>query len=312
MKLKRGLFLVTGDSDPLLIEGLKKLGFTVEYNPAISQYAVDLQISSYEGILITTKIQLQKPTLQKAIGLKWILRAGSGMENIDVALAETMGIKCINSPEGNRDAVGEHAVGFLISMLHNIPSSFDEIKNGKWSTEQYRVKELSNLQIGIIGFGNTGEAFAKRLNAFNPTVLAYDKYRSGFGSASLHETSLNEIYNNADVISIHLPLTSETVEFVNHDFFSSFKKNIYFINTSRGKIVNEKDLLSAIQNGKVKGAALDVMCNEENEIDFREQTEIAQMIATKKVIITPHIAGKSNLSREKFAAVLLQKLTDIL
>lgn len=308
---KRGKVLITDVSHPLLMEGLEQRGYEVIYHPDITHRQAEQMIHELEGIVVTTKIVLNRTVLEKAAKLKFIARAGSGMENIDVAYAAERNIQCINSPEGNCNSVAEHAVGLLIALYHHIPRSFNEIKEGQWNVEQNRVSELEGQTVGIIGYGNTGSAFAEKLSVFGVTVLAYDKYKKNFSNAYANESSMEELFAGADVVSMHVPLTQETTHLVNEKFLNQFHKPIRLINTSRGKVVNTKDLLAAVRGGKVTGAALDVLENENvQSYSEEESTLLRDLIYSGEVIITPHIAGKSFESRKKFAEVLLKKLKD--
>jgi len=309
--MSKGKFLITDKVHQKLIHGLLGLDFAVDYKPNISQPEISIAISECVGIVIATRIKLKSDELKNANSLKWILRAGSGMENVDVELAARKGITCINSPEGNRDAVGEHTLGLLISLFHNIPASFGDIQNGNWSTEKFRVNELQGNTIAIIGYGNTGSAFAQRLQGMNVKVLAYDKYVPKFTNSFAESVSLNTIFNEADVISFHLPLTNETRSLVDRQFIMQFRKPIYLINTSRGEVVDEVALLEAVESKKIISAALDVITDENSRSQNLLKDELIQkMLSTNRIIITPHIAGKSNMSKEQFADVLLQKLVD--
>ena len=302
-------FLITDIVDESLVKGLEKYGFDVDYKPKINQSEVEVIIKNYHGIVIATRIKIGADILEKANCLKWILRAGSGMENVDVKSAEQKNIVCINSPEGNQNAVAEHCVGLLIGLLHHIPFAFQEIKNGNWATEKFRVNELTGKTIGIIGYGNTGSAFASRLKNFNVKILAFDKYKTEFSDDQVIESTMEQIFSEADIVSLHVPLTSETFEMINHSYIQKFSKSIYLINTSRGKIVDESDLYKNLVKGKICGAALDVIYEEPgSEFKISTESKIQKLVETNRVIITPHIAGKSFFSRLNFAEVLLQKL----
>lgn len=310
--INRGKVLITDVSHPFLIEGLEKTGYEIIYHPDISHQQTEQMINELEGIVVTTKIVLDRAILEKAVNLKFIARAGSGMENIDVAFAAERNIQCISSPEGNCNSVAEHAIGFLISLYHHIPRSFNEIRRGEWNIEQNRVSELGGQTVGIIGYGNTGSAFAKKLSVFGVTVLAYDKYRKNFSDDYAKESSMQEIFTNADVLSLHVPLTQETEYLVNEKFLNRFNKPIRLINTARGKVVNTMNLLSAIKSEKVIGAALDVLENEKVQTySTEERTLLNDLIHSGEVIITPHIAGKSFESRKRFAEVLLKKINEL-
>lgn len=308
----KGKVLVTDTAHPLLTEGLTKLGYEVVYSPSITGQEAAQIIGEFTGIVVTTKTFLTQTVLEQATNLKFIARAGSGMENIDVAYAEKRNIRCFNSPEGNSNSVAEHTIGLLIALYHHIPQSFIEIKRGEWNMEENRVSELEGQTIGIIGYGNTGSAFAKKLSVFGVTVLAYDKYKEKFSDAYTKEATMDEIFLQADVLSLHVPLTQETTHLVNKDFIKKFKKPIHLINTSRGKVVNTQDLISAVKSKKIISAALDVLENEKPGTYSKEEKSLLHnLIHSGEIIITPHIAGKSFESRKKFAEILLRKIEEM-
>jgi D-3-phosphoglycerate dehydrogenase len=241
---------------------------------------------------------------------------GAGMENIDVAYAEKNGIACVNSPEGNRDAVAEHALGMLLALFNNLIKANTEVRNGKWLREENRGLELCGKTVGIIGYGNMGAAFAQRLQGFGVKVLAYDKYKTNFGNDFVKESSLQEIFEQADILSLHTPLTDETNYLINNAFIKQFKKNIYIINTARGKCLNTADLVANLESGKVLGACLDVLEYEAvsfEGIDAKEMPQPMQyLMKSDKVILTPHIAGWTKESNIKLAEFLAQKIISVL
>ncbi len=308
----KGKVLITDKVDDLLIHGLQDLGYECDFRVGISQDEVDRIIYMFSGIVITTKTTLYKSTLEKAAQLKWIARAGSGMERVDVEFAKSKNIKCLNSPEGNRNSVGEHALGLLLALSHNIVRAAKQTEKLIWQVEENRVTEISGMTIGIIGFGNTGYSFAEKIKMFGVKILAYDKYKANFENEFVKESEMRELFEQSDVVSLHVPLTSETHHLANENFFNSFKKKIYLLNTSRGKVVDTSALLMAINNEKVKGAGLDVLENENfSSLTSNEISIIEQLIKTQKTIITPHVAGKSFSSRKRFAEVLLFKISSL-
>jgi D-3-phosphoglycerate dehydrogenase len=304
--------LISDDVHRLLPEGLQQMGFDVHYRPDIKPDEVLNCIHEYEGLVINSKVYVGKEMIDKAAQLKFVCRAGSGLEVIDLDYAKTKNIIAFNSPEGNRNAVAEFALGALLSMMRNVAKANNEVKQYQWRREENRGEELSGKTVGMIAFGNTAQAFARLLSGFDAQVLAYDKYYPGFSAGQVKEASLQQIFEEADILSIHLPLTAETNYMINYDFLNSFKKPYWFINTSRGKVLNTGDLLQCIASGKIKGAALDVLENEKiAALNDNEKRNFDLLVANNKVLLSPHIAGWTHESKRKIAEVLLAGIRKI-
>ena len=301
--------LVSCDMPPSFERALRELGFRVDYRPKISNAEVKDIIAGYYGLIVSTPIKVTPELIDRAQRLRFVGRAGSGMENINVKYAEERGICCFNSPEGNRDAVAEHVIGMLLTHFDHLCRAHEEVLQGKWRREENRGMELMGKCVGIIGYGNTGSALAQKLAGFEMEILAYDKYKSGFASEYIKEADLTEIFRKADIVSLHLPLTEETRFMANKDFFQSFAKPVVVVNTSRGKVLDTEALLDAMDAGRVKAACLDVL--EREDIRPGMEDEISwwpRLISQKNLLITPHIAGWTAESKEKIASVLIEKI----
>ena len=290
--------------NPLIFNELEKNKILCDTAYNKTKNEISKIINQYEGIVIRSRFKIDKDFINAAKNLKFIARAGSGTENIDIHYARSKKIICFNAAAGNRQAVAEHALAMILSLLNNINHSDSEIRNGIWNREANRGTEISGKTFGIIGLGNNGMAFANLLKSFNVKILAYDKYRMSYP----YQTNMQNIYKEADFISLHIPLSKETRYLVNDHFIRQFKKPIYLLNTSRGNALNTKDLLSSMDGGVVLGACLDVLEYESSDFESAHaNNSVLQKLLTKNVIITPHVAGWTDAAYKKHSEVLIEK-----
>ena len=303
--------LVTDYVHPILITRLVAEGYIVDYLPNISYRQFLAIISNYRGLVINSKIKMNKSAIERTKDCAFIARLGSGLDIIDLPEAAKHNISVFSAPEGNRNAVAEHAVGMILSLFNNLISAHQDVKNFNWLREENRGTEIEGKTIGIIGFGNTGSFFSKKWAGWDVRVLAYDKYKSNYlkGFEHVEEVGLEYLLKESDIISIHLQLTEETIGMVNADFINKMKKGAIIVNTSRGKIINTEDLIKALKANQLSGACLDVLEQERLEFLDNDQKSIYKsLFSMKNVLISPHIAGWSHQSLEKIANVLGDKI----
>ena len=303
--------LVTDDVHPILLAELQNAGYEIDYKPDISLESVRKIIKQYYGIIINSKIKMDKEMFLSAKKLKFIGRLGSGLDIIDLEEAKHRKVDVYSAPEGNRNAVGEHAMGMLLSLLNNLCRSDREVRNQIWNREKNRGMELMGKTVGIIGYGNTGSRFVKKLSGFDVNVLIYDKYKNHYVKDLRYaqETDLLTIQSQADIISFHIPLTSETNQLINKEFLSKCKKGVILINTARGKIASLSDIVESLETGQLGGACLDVFENEKPYTFSKSEAKIYQRLyQMDNVILSPHVAGWTIESKEKIARVLINKI----
>lgn len=298
---------------PRLNQGLEELGFKVREAYSESKEALMAEGERWQGLVVRSRFPIDRNFLEACPNLRFIARVGAGLENIDLAAAEDLGIQVINAPEGNRDAVGEQAIGMLLNLFQNLKRADQEVRQGIWRRAENRGHELKGKTVGIIGFGNTGGALARKLSGFDCKVIAYDKYKEGFGGAQVAEVSLTELQAQADIVSLHIPQTTETDGMIDTEFIEKMAHPFYLINTARGRSVRTKDIVSALNEGKVLGAALDVLEYEKSSFEqiFDQEampTELKMLLEHDKVILSPHIAGWTHESHLRMAEVILEKL----
>ena len=301
--------LLLDKNHPLITEQLSEKGFVLEEDFSSSYEQVLEKIHLYEGVIIRSRIPLDAHFLEKAKNLKFIARVGAGMENIDIAKAQELGIKLINSPEGNKDAVAEHVIGTLLVLMNRLFISSNEVKKGIWLREENRGEEILGKTFGIIGYGNMGKAVAKRLSGFGCKTIFYD-IKPNLSDEYATQVSLQELQENADILSLHTPLTEDTLYMIDEEFISKMKKNFYFINTARGKNLKTSALVNALKSDKIKGACLDVLEYEKTSFENLEtkNEDLEYLLNSEKAIITPHIAGWTHESKIKLAQVIVDKI----
>lgn len=310
-KLQMKKILIVDDLHPIFKQRATEMGYQVDDEPQITRQQTLERIKDYVGIAVRTKFRIDAEIFAAAPNLKFVARAGAGLDNIDDKIAFERNIALINAPEGNCDAVGEHATGLLLSLMNNFRRADHQIRNGVWDREGNRGYELKGKKVGIIGYGFMGQSFAKKLAGFEVDVMAYDKYKTGFSDAFAREVSMEEIVKHSDVLSLHVPLTTETKLMVDDEYFFHFKKPIFFINTARGEIVSIQAVLNAISSGKILGAGLDVLQAEKFPA-LGEQNWYEELKTNDQVILTPHVGGWTVDSYRKISEVLADKLAQLL
>lgn len=311
MEKKKVLFVDT--AHPWLDEALTQLGFECTWATGNDRQEILKMLPGMDGAIIRSKMKFDREALDHADSLKFIGRVGAGMENIDVEYATSKGIACLSAPEGNRDAVGEHALGMLLALMNHLLRVDAEVRKGIWIREGNRGTEIGGKTVAIIGYGNMGSSFAEKLSGFGANVIAYDKFKTGFSELFVKEVQMEEIFAEADILSLHVPLSDETRGMVDQSFLAGFKKPIYVINTARGQCLDTTALMDALDDGKVLGAALDVLEYEKLSFENLDKDALPEtfkrLIRSKKVILSPHIAGWSHESGYKMADVLVQKIS---
>jgi D-3-phosphoglycerate dehydrogenase len=292
---------------------MEEIGWEAHYFPDITKEEIKVRHHGYDGLIVRSKVNIDGNLLGNNPTLKFVGRAGAGLDNIDLAYMKDKGIQVIHASEGNRDAVGEYTLGALLSLMRNIPQADAEVREGKWEREKNRGEEIMGKTVGIIGYGNMGHAFAKRLSGFACNVLAYDKYKKNFSDHYVQEVELQELFEHADILSLHIPLTDETRFMVDKNFFQRFKKKIIVVNTARGEIIPLADMAAALDEGKVRGAVLDVLENEKlNTLTAAQQAAFNNLKNRSNVIFTPHIAGWTFESHVKINVALVSKIKELI
>jgi D-3-phosphoglycerate dehydrogenase / 2-oxoglutarate reductase len=305
--------LIIDEVHELLINGLVARGVKVNYQPKANRNDLLHLIADFEGLIVRTKTIIDKEVFNKATKLCFIGRAGAGLDNIDTTVAKEQGVAVFNAGEANADAVGEHTLAMMLNLFAKINKADSEVRKGIWDRKGNTGVELRGKIIGVVGFGNTGNAVARKLRGFGVNTLVFDKYLSSYSTAYALEASLEQIFNQADVLTLHVPLTSETNHLVNGNFISKFKKSFWLFNLSRGKVVNTNDLINAIEEGKILGAGLDVLENEQLQtLNKEEQIEFNYLINSDKVLLSPHVGGWTNESYYKISEVLLKKIDELI
>ncbi len=294
-----------------ILELLDQQGIQVTYEPEITREKIMEIIGDFTGIFVRSKTAIDKALLDKAISLKFVARAGAGIEKMDIDYLEQKDITWVNAPEGNRDSLGEHTIGLLLSLLHKLHTADQEVRGETWDREGNRGLELKGKTVGVFGFGFMGSAFAEKLAGFGCKVLAYDKYRSNFGTENVEEVTLEQLRAETEILSIHVPLTDETAKLFTIDFFQTFKKLFLLINTARGGLLATETVIELLKSGKIVGAGLDVLENERlHTLTPKQKEEFEYLKQSSQVLLTPHVGGWSHESYQRINEVLVRKLVD--
>lgn len=301
--------LIIDEMHESIVPLLKDLGFAVTYRPSISRQEILDCIADYELLLVRSKTNIDQELIQKASRLKLIGRAGAGLDKIDNACTEQANIEIVNAPEGNRDALAEHAIGLLLNMLNKINQADEQVRHWIWDREGNRGVELSDKTVGIIGYGHMGQAFVQRLRAFDCRILVFDKYKKGFGTKKVEEVGLEKLFEKTDILSIHVPLTPETLGWLTSDFYQKFRKPIFLLNTARGEVAPLSYIIEGLDNGKLLGAALDVLEKEKfSQLSEEEKLIYQKLFEYKNVLLSPHVAGWTFASYKRINEVLVGKI----
>jgi D-3-phosphoglycerate dehydrogenase len=311
---RKGKVLFIDTVHPVLQESLEALGYECLDLTNKSPRQIDNYLTDCKGFVIRSRFKITREIMDASPELKFIARSGSGLENIDVEHAKRKNIHCFNSPEGNKDALGEHCIAMLLNMFNNINQAHQQVQNGIWQREINRGIELKGKTIGLIGFGLMGQSFAEKLAGFGVKVIAYDNGKTNFSSALAEEVTEQELFDQSDIVSLHVNYLPDNYHLVNTSFIESFKKNIYLLNTARGKCVNTHDLIAALKSGKVLGAGLDVLEIESDDFELTPQSkrQLKQLTSFKQVLVTPHVGGWTNESYYKLSKVLMEKISEII
>lgn len=303
--------LIADDMHECIIPLLKDDGYDPVYSPDIDRSGILQVIDGFEGLIIRSKTTVDKEIIDKAVHLKFVARAGAGIDKVDQQYLESKSVKMINAPEGNRDSLGEHAIGLLLSLLHKIPSGHQEIKNGTWNREGNRGIELKSKTVGVYGVGFMGSAFADKLSGFGCNVIGYDKYKTVFENKNITHVRLEEFFEQTEILSIHIPLHKETKGLFDEEYLRRFKRLKVVINTARGEVLDTKSLIKLLDEGSIYAAGLDVLENEKLESYSKEESEqLERLTAYSNVVLTPHVGGWTYESYKRISEVIAQKISE--